>query len=92
MFRETQDNGFIQRVEKGNIETSSSSAFFFFFSSLFFLPNYQDLFEKHVGSSDFVHLSIQRWHNFWHVTLSCTTPITAMSSDQKSTIDIRQLY
>ena len=30
----------------------------------FFLPNYQDLFEIHVRSSYFVHLGIQRWHNF----------------------------
>ena len=32
------------------------------------------------------------WHEIGHVTLSWTGPITAMSSDQKSTIDICQLY
>ena len=118
MFFKTQDNDFIQRVEKGNKETSSSSSFFFFFF-FYFLPNYKDLYEKHVRSSDlfftdaysmfslfkrhheipllriqnltfgsplFLKWSLNRWqfwHEIGHVTLSCTGPIAAISSDHK---------
>ena len=114
MFCETQDNAFIQRVEKRNIETSSSFFFVFFFCqiiricmkntcdpAIFFADAYSifSSFKRHheipllriqnltFGSPLFLKWSFSRWqfwHEIGHMTLSCTGPITAMSSDQKS--------